>query len=44
VVTVPLKNYRSVLNGEGKLDQLLNDRYPAIRPTTVREYVARERL
>jgi hypothetical protein len=36
--------YRSMLNGEGKLAELMNDRYPSIRPTTVREYVARERL
>ena len=35
--------YRSILNG-GKLDELMNDRYPAIRPTTVRDYVAREGL
>ena len=39
---LPLMYYRSVLNGEGKLDALMNDRYPSIRPTTVREYVARE--
>jgi hypothetical protein len=41
---LPLMYYRSVLNGEGKLDRLMNDRYPAIRPTTVRDYVAQERL
>jgi hypothetical protein len=29
--------------GDGKLDLLMNERYPAIRPTTVREYVARVR-
>ena len=39
---LPLMYYRSLLNVEGKLDQLMNDRYPSIRPTTVREYVARE--
>jgi nucleoside-diphosphate-sugar epimerase len=39
-----LMYYRSVLNGEGKLDRLMNDRYPSIRPTTVREYVAMGRL
>jgi hypothetical protein len=33
-----------VLNGEGKLDVLMNDRYPSIQPTTVRKYVQRERL
>ncbi len=36
--------YRSMLNGEGKLDTMMNDRYPAIRPLTVREYVAHERI
>lgn len=41
---LPLMYYRSVLNGEGKLDGLMNDRYPSIRPTTVHEYVTRERL
>jgi nucleoside-diphosphate-sugar epimerase len=41
---LPLMYYRSMLNGEGKLGQLMNDRYPSIRPTTVREYVAREGL
>jgi hypothetical protein len=41
---LPLMYYRSMLNGEGKLDHLTNDRYPSIRPTTVREYVAKEGL
>ncbi len=41
---LPLMYYRSVLNGEGKLDPLMNDRYPSIRPTTVREYVMNEGL
>lgn len=41
---LPLMYYRSVLDGEGKLTDLMNDRYPAIRPTTVREYVEREGL
>lgn len=41
---LPLMYYRSVLNGEGKLDELMNDRYPSIRPITVREYVAQEDL
>jgi hypothetical protein len=41
---LPLMYYRSVLNGEGKLDELMNERYPSIRRTTVREYVAREGL
>lgn len=41
---LPLMYYRSMLNGEGKLTELMNDRYPSIRPTTVREYVAAEGL
>jgi hypothetical protein len=41
---LPLMYYRSILNGEGKLDELMNDRYPLIRPTTVCEYIEREGL
>lgn len=41
---LPLMYYRSVLDGSGKLDPLMNDRYPSIKPTTVREYVAKEGL
>lgn len=41
---LPLMYYRSVLSGEGKLDVLMNNRYPSIRPTTVRDYVEREGL
>jgi nucleoside-diphosphate-sugar epimerase len=41
---LPLMYYRSVLNGEGKLDVLMNDRYPSIRPTTLSEYVRQEGL
>ena len=41
---LPLMYYRSLLNGEGKLDELMNDRYPSIQPTTVREYVLKEGL
>jgi nucleoside-diphosphate-sugar epimerase len=41
---LPLMYYRSVLNGEGKLDVLMNDRYPSIRPTSVHDYVMQERL
>ncbi|MFY0567902.1 NmrA family NAD(P)-binding protein [Archangium lansingense] len=41
---LPLMYLRSILTGEGKLEQLMNDRYPSIRPTTVREYVAKEGL
>lgn len=40
----PLMCYRAMLNGEGKLEVLMNDRYPSIHPTTVREYVAREAI
>lgn len=40
----PLMYSRSMLNGEGKLERLMNDRYPSIQPTTVREYVAMEQL
>lgn len=39
---LPLMYYRSVLNGEGKVDKLMNDRY--IRPNIVRDYLAREGL
>ena len=41
---LPLAYYRSLLSGEGKLEVLMNDRYPEIRPTTVRDYVSREGL
>jgi nucleoside-diphosphate-sugar epimerase len=41
---LPLMYLRSLLTGEGKLEQLMNDRYPSIRPTPVREYVAKEGL
>ena len=37
---LPLMAYRSTL--KGKLEPLNNDRYPQIKPTTFREYVARE--
>jgi len=33
-----------MLSGEGKLHDLMNDRYPAIMPTTVRAYVEKEGL
>ncbi|WP_157966532.1 NmrA family NAD(P)-binding protein [Fastidiosibacter lacustris] len=36
---LPLMYYRSLLNGEAKLDLLMNDRYPSIKPTTMREYI-----
>ncbi len=41
---LPLMYYRSILNGEGKLDQLMNDRYPSVRRTSLREYVIQEGL
>lgn len=37
---LPLMYWRAMLNGKGKLGHLVNSRYPAIRPTTVREYVS----
>jgi hypothetical protein len=36
---LPLMYRWSVLNGEGKLDVLMNDRHPSTQPTTVCEYV-----
>lgn len=41
---LPLMYLRSTMSGEGKLDALMNDRYPSIKPTTVREYVTNEGL
>ena len=41
---LPLMYYRSLLNGEGKLDEPMNERYPMIQPTNVRDYVAQEGL
>lgn len=41
---LPLMYYRGMLNGKGKLAALVNGRYPHIRPTTVREYVALQKL
>ena len=38
---LPLMYWRAMLNGTGKLGPLMNDRYPDLRPTGVREYVAR---
>lgn len=37
---VPLMYWRAMLSGKGKLEPLMNDRYPQIRPTGVREYTA----
>lgn len=41
---LPLMYWRAMLNGKGKLGTLQNDRYPSIKPTTVRDYVRAERL
>ncbi len=41
---LPLTYLRSIMAGEGQLKSLMNDRYPGIDPTTVREYVAKEGL
>lgn len=41
---LPLMYYRSMLSGEGRLTELMNDRYPSVRPTNIREYVGREGL
>jgi len=41
---LPLTYSQAMLNGEAKLERLMNDRYPSIKPTTVREYVALEHL
>jgi hypothetical protein len=38
---LPLIYWRAMLNGSGTLGPLMNDRYPDIRPTGVREYVSR---
>jgi hypothetical protein len=44
IAYLPLTYLRSIMSGEGQLGGLMNDRYPTIRPTTVREYVAKEGL
>jgi nucleoside-diphosphate-sugar epimerase len=41
---LPLTYLRAIMAGEGQLKALMNDRYPAVRPLTVREYVAKEGL
>jgi hypothetical protein len=41
---MPLMYWRAMLSGRGKLDDLINGSYPAIRPTRVSEYVARAPL
>ena len=37
---VPLMYWRAMLSGRGELGPLMNDRYPLIRPTSVRDYAA----
>ncbi|GAA1070680.1 NmrA family NAD(P)-binding protein [Tsukamurella spumae] len=41
---LPLMYYRAQMRGQGRLDPLMNDRYPQIRPTTIEEYVRSEGL
>lgn len=41
---LPMMYYRAQLNGSGKMQNLQNDRYPSIKPTTFREYVNQENL
>ncbi|PUB27672.1 nucleoside-diphosphate-sugar epimerase [Promicromonospora sp. AC04] len=41
---LPLMYYRAQLKGQGRLDPVMNDRYPHITPTTVRQYVQAEGL
>jgi hypothetical protein len=36
--------YRAELKGDGVLEPLDNDRYPAIKPESFRDYVKREKL
>ena len=37
---VPLMYWRAMLSGKGKLGPLMNDRYPEVQPTSVRDYAA----
>lgn len=41
---LPLMYWRGMLSGKGKLKAIANDRYPSIKPITVRDYVRREKL
>lgn len=41
---LPLMYWRGMLSGKGKLKAIANDRYPRIKPLTVRDYVRREGL
>lgn len=39
---LPLVHWRGMLTGKGKIDPLVDDRYPGIEPTTVAQHVAAE--
>ncbi|MFG1609452.1 NmrA family NAD(P)-binding protein [Actinoplanes sp. NPDC049265] len=41
---LPLMYYRAQLNGTGRIEPLMNDRYPSVTPSTVEQYVTREGL
>lgn len=41
---LPLMYYRGSFGGKGKLHAIANDRYPQVKPETVRDYVRREKL
>jgi hypothetical protein len=41
---LPLMYYRPELKGDDVLEPLGNDRYPAIKPESFRDYVKREKL
>lgn len=41
---LPLMYYRAQLNGDGRLKEVMNDRYPEIEPLTVSDYVRLENL
>lgn len=39
MAAVPLMYWRAMLSGKGKAPRVMNDRYPHVRPTSMREYV-----
>ncbi|EQB11178.1 NmrA family NAD(P)-binding protein [Sphingobium lactosutens] len=41
---LPLMYWRGMLSGKGKLHAIANDRYPWIKPQTVRDYIRQEGL
>lgn len=41
---LPLMYYRAQLNGDGRLEEVMNVRYPEIKPLTISEYVQLENL